>query len=213
MGSRPYGRAHHRGGRKLNNQDELSLEIGGQVFCGVHWQRSGVVPVIALHGWLDNAATWSRLLPLLDSDEVLALDLAGHGRSDHRPPSVPYHFIDNVGDVIAVADAMGWQRFGLLGHSLGASVATLVAGTVPDRVSRLICIEGFGPLTTAAEKAPRQLAKSIARYHGSAGSVRLYDSVEAAARTRAEATKVSIGAARILCERGTRIENGQVCWS
>lgn len=181
--------------------------------AAVHWPRPGAQRMIALHGWLDNAATWSRLLPLLDVYDVCALDLAGHGRSDHRPPGVPYHFIDNVADVIGAAEALDWPRFGLLGHSLGAAVGTLVAGTVADRVDRLVCVEGFGPLSTAPEAAPAQLEKSIARYRGSTGRVRRFDSLEEAARVRAGATKVSLAAARLLCERGTRIDNGSVVWS
>jgi len=213
MGISPSAGWCNRSGRKLNDQKELRLEIDGRTFAGVHWRNDGAEPVIALHGWLDNAATWSRLLPLVDCYDVFALDLAGHGQSDHRPKSAAYHFIDNVADVVAVADAMGWERFGLLGHSLGASVATLVAGTVPERISSLVCIEGFGPLTTAPEQAPGQLAKSISRYRAGTGAVRRFDSIEQAVAVRAQATHVSESAARLLCERGTCVEDGAVIWS
>lgn len=179
----------------------------------MHWRCAGGEPYIALHGWLDNAATWSQLLPLLDGMDVCAVDLAGHGQSGHRPESVPYHFIDNVADVIAIADALGWQRFGLLGHSLGASVATLIAGTVPQRITRLICVEGFGPLTTPAEQAPEQLSKSISRYLGTVSSPSRYESVEAAARARADATGLSGDAALALARRGTKTIAGEVLWT
>jgi len=200
-------------GRKLNEQQEVRFDLGGRSVAGVHWQRSDAEPVIALHGWLDNAATWSRLLPLLDCYDACAIDFAGHGRSDHRPVSIAYHFIDNVADVIAVADNMGWKRFGLLGHSLGASVATLVAGTIPQRISSMVCIEGFGPLTTSAEQAPEQLQKSIARYNSGTGIVRRFDSMQQAASVRAKSTHISLSAAKILCERGTYVEDERVVWS
>ncbi|MBT8136268.1 MAG: alpha/beta hydrolase [Gammaproteobacteria bacterium] len=202
-----------RGSRGLKNQQEIRLEIAGRVIAGVHWPCAGGFPVIALHGWLDNAATWSKLLPLLDEMDVYALDLAGHGRSDHRPASVPYHFIDNVADVIAVADALGLEKFGLLGHSLGASVATLVAGTVPQRISSVICLEGFGALTTPAEQAPGQLERSLQRYLQPTSPPSRYASVEAAAQARTDATGLGSDAARLLAQRGTRDLDGDIVWS
>ncbi|NNF67529.1 MAG: alpha/beta fold hydrolase, partial [Gammaproteobacteria bacterium] len=135
------------------------MDIRHCTIAGLRWQRDSAEPVIALHGWLDNAATWSRVAPALDQYNLCAIDFAGHGKSDHRPANAAYHFIDNVADVIAVADRLGWKRFSLLGHSLGASVATLVAGTIPERIRSLVCIEGFGPLTTPPEQAPEQLRK------------------------------------------------------
>jgi pimeloyl-ACP methyl ester carboxylesterase len=57
-------------------------------------------PVIALHGWLDNAATFTRLAPMLPGLRILALDFAGHGYSAHRPPGGSYLIWDNVLDVL-----------------------------------------------------------------------------------------------------------------
>ena len=88
-------------------------------------------PVIALHGWLDNAATFSRLAPLLPGLRILALDFAGHGYSAHRPAGGSYLLWDNVLDVLLVAQAMGWERFSLLGHSMGAIVSVLLAAAMP----------------------------------------------------------------------------------
>ncbi len=175
--------------------------------------RPGAPRVIAIHGWLDNAATWDLLLPLLECYDVCALDLPGHGHSDHRPAGAPYHFVDNVADVIGAADALGWQEFGLLGHSLGASVATLVAGTIADRVTHVVCIEGFGALTTPADGAPAQLRKSIRRYADSRGERRRFSSLDEAVKARAGATRVSLDAARHLCERGTLEDSEGLTWS
>src|SRR5690606_2312769 len=98
-------------------------------------------PVLALHGWLDNAATFVPLAPLLPELRIYALDLPGHGRSSHRPPGARYHYVDWVGDVIEAADALGLDRFALLGHSMGAGISILTAGTFPERVERLALIE------------------------------------------------------------------------
>jgi pimeloyl-ACP methyl ester carboxylesterase len=98
--------------------------------------------VLALHGWLDNAASFERLAPLIPGVRLIALDLPGHGHSQHRPAGTWYHYIDYVSDVLAAADALGLERFTLLGHSLGAATASVVAAARPERVEALWLIEG-----------------------------------------------------------------------
>ncbi|WP_312246866.1 alpha/beta fold hydrolase [Stutzerimonas nitrititolerans] len=118
-------------------------------------------PVIALHGWLDNAASFSRLAPLLNGVRILALDLPGHGLSDHRPPGAGYNIWDYAHDILQTAEQFGWQRFSLLGHSLGGIVSVLLAGAMPERIERLALIDGVIPYTGEAESAPRKLGEAL----------------------------------------------------
>lgn len=118
-------------------------------------------PVIALHGWLDNAATFSRLAPLLNGVRIVALDLPGHGHSDHRPVGAAYNIWDYAHDVLQTAEQFGWQQFSLLGHSMGAIVSVLLAGAMPDRVERLALIDGLIPYTGEADTAPQKLGESL----------------------------------------------------
>ncbi len=118
-------------------------------------------PVIALHGWLDNAASFSRLAPLLDGVRIVALDLPGHGLSDHRPPGAGYNIWDYAHDILQTAEQFGWQRFSLLGHSLGGIVSVLLAGAMPERIERLALIDGVIPYTGEAESAPRKLGEAL----------------------------------------------------
>ncbi|KAH0616826.1 hypothetical protein JD844_028240, partial [Phrynosoma platyrhinos] len=61
-------------------------------------------PVLCLHGWMDNADSFSKLIPLLPKDcYYMAIDFAGHGLSSHRPAGCPYYLIDYVSDVRRVA--------------------------------------------------------------------------------------------------------------
>ncbi|MHA6493329.1 alpha/beta fold hydrolase [Pseudomonas borbori] len=119
------------------------------------------IPVIALHGWLDNAASFSRLAPKLPGLRIVALDFAGHGHSDHRPPGASYAIWDYVHDVLQVAEQFGWQRFSLLGHSMGAIVSVLLAAALPERVERLALIDGLIPYTGEADNAPQKLAEAL----------------------------------------------------
>ena len=169
-------------------------------------------PVLALHGWLDNAASFERLAPLLPDWRIVALDLAGHGHSDHRPIGCRYHFFDFVADVLAAADELGWRRFDLLGHSLGAAIAGCLAAAVPERVSRLILIDGLGPLAEPPDRAPARLARALAEQQGPSRSPRVYPDIEHAAWARQRATGLGLGAARLLAMRGTREVAGGVTW-
>lgn len=118
-------------------------------------------PVIALHGWLDNAASFSRLAPLLNGVRIVALDLPGHGLSDHRPAGAGYNIWDYAHDILQTAEQFGWQRFSLLGHSLGGIVSVLLAGAMPERIERLALIDGVIPYTGEAESAPRKLSEAL----------------------------------------------------
>ena len=100
-------------------------------------------PVIALHGWLDNAMSFSRLAPKLAGLRIVALDFAGHGHSAHRAEGASYLLWDYALDVLMVAEQLGWERFSLLGHSMGAIVSVLLAGALPERIERLALIDGL----------------------------------------------------------------------
>lgn len=188
----------------LNSEiEELRFEVSGHLIAARAWGSAEGRPVIALHGWLDNAATFNRLAPLLQGVRIIALDLMGHGYSDHRPASMPYYIWDNVADVLGVADQLGLDRFTLLGHSMGASIATLLAGAFPERVSELVLIEGVAPLVTSAADAPQQLAQAIQKRKRLQGRVQKpYASFDAAVEARMHGRwPVDRAAARWLVER------------
>ena len=140
---------------------ERSFQVNDLTLASKEWGRSGYLPVIALHGWLDNAASFDRMLPFMENLHVIALDLAGHGRSSPRSPDSSYDIWIDIGEVISVADQMGWDRFSLIGHSRGAAIAGLIAGTYPDRIAQLALIDGYVPMPSEADDAAKQLKRAI----------------------------------------------------
>ncbi len=184
---------------------ELRISTPYLRFAARAWGRPDAPPVLALHGWLDNAASFDGMAPLLAELQVFALDLAGHGCSEWRPAGVHYHFVDFVEDVARVADALGWERFSLLGHSLGAAIASFAAAVMPERIERLALIEGLGPLAGEPERGPIAHAQAI-RQMRELPSKRLpvYADLDQAARAREAAGDLSHQSARILSLRGTR---------
>ncbi len=185
------------------------LELAAQ-----EWGAPEEPVVIALHGWLDNAASFSRLAPLLGGARILAVDLAGHGLSGHRPAGVAYQLWDYVYDLLQLANQQGWRRFALLGHSMGASVAALMAAALPERISRLALIDGALPLTAAAEDAPARLGQAfrrLAQIERRLAPVYADREQAVVARMRA-AFPVSREAAERLVERGLAAVEGGFRW-
>ncbi len=119
------------------------------------------LPVIALHGWLDNANSFARLAPKLKGLRIIALDMAGHGHSGHRPNGAGYALWDYAHDVLQVAEQLGWKRFGLLGHSMGAIVSLVLAGSLPERISHLALIDGVIPPTDKGENAAERMGMAL----------------------------------------------------
>jgi len=186
------------------------FDIHGIKLAALEW-GGGRLPVIALHGWLDNAASFIPLAPYLDDIHLLALDLPGHGHSEHLPAAACYHLADNCRWVVALADAMGWDQFVLLGHSMGAAAATITAAAVPQRVAGLALIDGLGPMALSPEQEIERLQQLFTMEHTRQN--RAFNSRETAVRLRQRMGRfpISSEAARLIIERGMEeVEEGFV---
>ncbi len=194
---------------------EIILQVQGREIAAQAWGRPGGTRVLALHGWLDNAASFSRLAPLLTDVELVAIDFPGHGRSQHMPEGCWYHYIDSVDEVLSILDALGWERATLLGHSMGAASASLVAATRPERIEALWLIEALGPLSTEPEQALPLLRRAHAqrRERGSRGLRTFLTLADAVAARQQGVSGLTSAAAMLLIERGTRAVAGGWQWS
>lgn len=174
-------------------------------------------PVIALHGWLDNAASFLPLSSMQSCEQAFyALELPGHGHSEHRPSSAQYNLVDNVIDVLAFVDSLEEGcEFDLVGHSLGGIVASLVAAAVPERVKHLVLLDSLGPLTDEIENVLPQLRKAVAKAASLKNSkLNVYKTKELAAKARmAGVGKIGFEASSILVDRGIKAVEGGYIWS
>ena len=193
---------------------DVRLLLPQQGLAARDWGPPDGPRVLALHGWLDNAASFDRLAPRLDGLRIVALDLPGHGRSDRLPVACGHHFVDWVAAVIAAADALGWDRFSLLGHSMGAGISSMVPAVIPDRIDRLVLVEGFGPLADDPEAAPSGLAEALRQEAKlTAEEPRVFPSLEAAVEARRRNSDLDVSSARLLVERGTEPVAGGVIFT
>ena len=158
-------------------------------------------PVLALHGWLDNAASFIPLEKHLPGINLIALDFPGHGKSQHREGINAYHFIDYATDVIQAAQALGLEQFCLLGHSLGAAVAAVIAAVVPEKVLSLAMVEGLAPVTGAPENMLEQLRQHVVHACKPASATPVFESVEKAGMARMQVGDLSLSSASLIAER------------
>ena len=109
------------------------------------WGDNGRPNLVLVHGSRDHARSWDRVAAAFCRDfRVVAPDLRGHGDSNWAPGAM-YSIPEYVLDLSALADIVGRFPVYLIGHSLGGAVVLQYAGVYPDRVRKLVCIEGFGP--------------------------------------------------------------------
>ncbi|MEO8159900.1 MAG: alpha/beta hydrolase [Arenimonas sp.] len=194
--------------------EEIRLDTGRGTLAALRAGRPGAPRLLALHGWLDNAASFVPLLPFLSGFELVALDLPGHGGSQHRAPGYDYMLVDWIHDVLDALDALGWERARLLGHSMGGAIATMVAVSAPERIERLALIEALGPLAGEAADAGTRLRQAVrARRALDAGRPpKLIAQLEQAVDARLAVSNMSREAARLIVTRNLREVAGGYAW-
>lgn len=123
-----------------------------------HWGSADAPILYMLHGWMDVSASFQflvdGLLHLGRRWHIIAPDWRGFGLSDRSCDSA-YWFPDYLGDLEAILrHYSGDQPANLLGHSMGGNIAMIYAGVRPQRVAKLINLEGFGLPAAPAAQAP-----------------------------------------------------------
>jgi len=192
---------------------DIALETRYGSVAIQRWGNPKGPRVLALHGWLDNLASFHPLAPELSACDLVLVDLFGHGHTARRADPGAYHVVDAVAFVHEVLTVLGWSRATLLGHSLGGAVSMIFSGTFPEMVERLVAIESPGPLVTLEADMPERMARSIsqlARIHTK--RLPLHPDVESAVTARARAGDLPLEAARLIVARGLRQLDGGYTW-
>lgn len=193
---------------------EISLACARGSLTALRSGNSDGPKLLALHGWLDNAASFLPLSAHLGEFDLVALDLPGHGGSAHRLPGYDYVFVDWIHDVLDALDALGWSRANLLGHSMGGAIATLVAAAAPERVERLALIEALGPIAGKAEEAGVRLRQAVTarRALATGKSARVIPDLQTAVDLRLAASQMSRDAACLIVARNLRPVSDGFVW-
>ncbi|PSN44389.1 hypothetical protein C0J52_05758 [Blattella germanica] len=132
---------------KMTAFKEVKIPVPWGHVSGKWWGSQDQQPVLALHGWQDNAGTFDALAPLLSTHfPLLCIDLPGHGFSSHFPKGQFYFlYWDGLIVVRRIMKHYGWKKVSILGHSLGGSIGFMYAATFPDDIEKLVCIDIASP--------------------------------------------------------------------
>ncbi|WP_412972857.1 alpha/beta fold hydrolase [Glaciecola sp. MF2-115] len=164
--------------------------------------------LLMVHGWLDNAASFAKLIPLLNNFNVIAIDLPGHGKSSHRSPDAHYHLLDYVHDLHCLVKSQGWRDFSIVGHSLGGIISSIYCATFPELVRNFVCIESAGPLTEPEASSVEQLRKAIeSRINANEKTIKHPKNLEAIVEARQKVSDLSYENASLLLQRNTKISS------
>ncbi len=200
----------------MSTVTEIRLPAGRGELAALRSGNPQGAKILALHGWLDNAASFEPLFDALADFDVVALDLPGHGASSHRLAGYDYVYVDWLHDVLDALDALGWQRAHLLGHSMGATIASTLAAACPQRVERLALIEGLGPLGGSADGAGTRLREAIEARRAlearSKETPRVIASLSTAVSARLMATPMRSDDAERIVKRNLREVPGGFAW-
>ncbi len=175
------------------------------------WGKAGAPPLFLLHGWMDVAASFQFLVDSFSRDwRVIAPDWRGFGLTEWRPEG--YWFPDYYADLEALLDLYqpGAPVF-LVGHSMGGVVASMYSGIRPDRVARLVSMEGLGLARHAPDQAPARYAQWLDQLKGPP-SFRPYRSLdEVASRLRKTNPRLTPERAAFLAQHwAKRQDNGEL---
>jgi len=147
--------------------NHFNMDVNGNIIAGLQYGDSSKPVLLAVHGWLDNAASFIPLTEALKESltdgslpyQLIAIDLPGHGFSTHKTGH--YNFIEWVDDLYQIINSQNWGPVTIIGHSMGAMISSIFAATFPELVKRIVLIEGVGAISAKADQTVSQLRKGI----------------------------------------------------
>ncbi|PNF38251.1 putative serine hydrolase [Cryptotermes secundus] len=145
---------------------EVKIPVPWGHISGKWWGSREKQPILALHGWQDNAGSFDTLAPLLSLyAPVLCIDLPGHGFSSHCPRGQFYYlWWDGLILVRRIVKHYQWDKITILGHSLGGTIGFMYAATFPQDVEKFICIDIAGPSVRPLQYFAQQTGRAVDQF-------------------------------------------------
>jgi pimeloyl-ACP methyl ester carboxylesterase len=188
------------------------LDIRGVRYHVRRWPQPGAPRLILLHGWMDVSASFQFMVDEMHGEwDVHAPDWRGYGLTEWANADC-YWFPDYIADLdFLLREIHAGDPVNLVGHSLGGNVAALYAGIRPDRVAKLVNLEGFGLPQTRPEQAPGRYSRWLGELHERPQSRAYADFAALEERLRAGNPRLTIERAHFLARHwGREEEDGKV---
>lgn len=199
------------------NEHQYSIDSGQLATIEYGNPQTAEISVVFLHGWLDNAASFSSLMQhisaLAPEWYLCAIDLPGHGLSSHKNGSNFYPFHDYLDDVYQLLANLSPNRLVLVGHSLGALIASCYSAAFPEQISGLVQIEGYGPMAESEQNSLTRLREGvISRQRIRKKPQRAIASIQDAIERRSKVNEIEPTLIAPIVERGLVKHESQWYW-
>ncbi len=185
--------------------EEKRIDIPGFTIALKIWHPNNSNPVLCLHGKLDNAASFDLLAPLLPDHQLVAVDYPGVGFSSSYPMGVMPYWKNDAFLMLHLIEVLRWQKFDIIAHSLGASLATILAIVCPKKIGKIVFLDILGPTVNFIGNAIPYLQQNVETYltHGQRQK-KVFPTQELIIQDRMKVGNISYQAAQALVTRGTK---------
>ena len=188
---------------KNRGPQEITIELPQLKLRGLRWGSVEQPLIIALHGWLDNAASFSLVAPLITDYQVVALDFPGHGHSDDLAHGEEYSFVNFITIFTQAIEQLASEPVIFMGHSLGGAILSFIAAEFPHFAQRLIMIDSLGLLSSECASGDTRLAQWVTNFYRLEGKpFKIYADKKNIITARAQMTELRYEAMLALAERG-----------
>jgi pimeloyl-ACP methyl ester carboxylesterase len=195
----------------LKPSQTRSVPIRGLQYQIRTWGNPSAKPLLLLHGWMDISASFQFFVDQLAGDwYLIAPDWRGYGGTRVVPATQAsvdtYWFADYLADLDALIDFIGADSLDMVAHSMGGNVAMLYAGIRPEKVARLVNLEGYGLPQTRPSQAPQRYLQWLDEVK-QGQSLRPYANLEAvAARLQKTNPRLSVDFAMWLAQHWSSVQ-------
>ena len=204
----------------MHNPQSSWHESNGLKLHYVEWCNPGAPHLLLVHGQMDHCRNWDWVAQSLRHQfHIIAVDLRGHGDSEWAGAN-SYSVIEHVYDLRQLINRLGLEALTIIGHSLGGAISLKYAGIYPEKMKRVVAIEGAGPSpdvlkqqqTIGADQRFRDWAETLNRL--AEKKERSYATQEEAVTRMQQANRhLSVERARHLAIHGSRRgEDGRYRW-
>ena len=143
---------------------DRTIDARGLKLHYLEWGEPAAEPLVLIHGFLDHARSWEPFVAAMIKKKpkpawIIAPDCRGHGDSGWVGAGGYYHFPDYVWDLDRLIESLGVRGITLVGHSMGGTISFLYAGTFPDKVRKLVLVEGIGPIAMQFVDSPPRMQR------------------------------------------------------
>ncbi|XP_015126751.1 serine hydrolase-like protein 2 [Diachasma alloeum] len=139
----------------MASPSELKLKVPWGHISALSWGPPSAKPVLLVHGTLDNAGSFTRLVSHLPQDfHYVSIDLPSHGFSSHFPPGMFLDFFNFVVTIHYVLEELNWKKCLYIGHSFGAQLGVMFSILSPNRLEKIIALDALFSKTFGPDELP-----------------------------------------------------------